>query len=93
MKISIELICLAIFLLVNLVTFFIYGADKRKAIKGKMRIPEKTLLLWSVFGPFGGCAGMMHFRHKTKKFVFVLVHFVMCLLHSAAFVAFLYYSR
>lgn len=37
-------------LLVNVVTFMIYGIDKYKAIKGKWRIPEAMLLLMAVFG-------------------------------------------
>lgn len=37
-------------LLVNVVTFMIYGIDKYKAIKVKWRIPEATLLLMAVFG-------------------------------------------
>lgn len=58
-------------LLVNVVTFMIYGIDKHKAIKGKWRIPEATLLLMAVFGgSIGAWLGMRIFHHKTmhKKF-------------------------
>ena len=43
-------------LLVKVVTFMIYGIDKYKAIKGKWRIPEATLLLIAFFDgtPKGG---------------------------------------
>ena len=30
---------------INLLTFIVYGADKRRARKGKWRVPEKTLFL------------------------------------------------
>jgi len=58
-------------LLINLVTFIVYGADKRKAKKSKWRVPEATLLLLAAIGgSLGALAGMNIFRHKTqhKKF-------------------------
>lgn len=58
-------------MLVNVVTFIIYGIDKYKAIKVKWRIPEATLLLMAVFGgSIGAWLGMRVFHHKTmhKKF-------------------------
>lgn len=36
--------------LINVITFLIYGIDKLKAKKGKWRIPEATLLLLSILG-------------------------------------------
>lgn len=54
-------------LAVNVVTFFVYGADKRKAQKGRWRIPEATLILLAVIGgSIGAWAGMKVFHHKTK---------------------------
>jgi len=45
--------------------------DKQKAIKGKWRIPERTLFLWAIFGgALGGVLGMRRFKHKTNKFIF-----------------------
>lgn len=64
--------------LINLVTFFIFGLDKYKA-KRKVhrettrRIPEKTLFLLSgVGGSMGALLGMRVFHHKTlhKSFRF-----------------------
>ena len=40
-----EKIFLTYILFINLVTFVQFGIDKRKAIKNKRRIKEKTLLL------------------------------------------------
>ena len=55
----------------NLVTFLLYGLDKLKAKRGKWRIPERTLLLFTwLLGGLGAFAGMRVFRHKTKHLVF-----------------------
>lgn len=60
-------------LIVNIVTWILYGVDKRKAIKGAWRIPEKTLILSAVIGgSVGALAGMMMFRHKTRKAKFMV---------------------
>ena len=60
-------IFLVFYIIMNLVTFILYGADKAKAKKGKWRIPEKTLLLFAAcFGGLGAFLGMKIFRHKTK---------------------------
>lgn len=56
---------------VNLFAFFLYGADKRRAKKGRRRIRERTLLLAAVFGgSVGALLGMRVFHHKTlhRKF-------------------------
>ena len=60
-------------LIVNVVAFFMYGIDKRKAIKDKWRIPEKVLLGMSVIGgAVGSFLGMVMFHHKTRKWKFML---------------------
>ena len=47
--------------------------DKRKAIKGSWRIPEKTLfIITAIGGGIGTTAGMFVFRHKTKKLNFLI---------------------
>ena len=64
--------CLAYYLLgINAVTFIVYGIDKYKAKKAKLRIPEATLLLLAVLGgSIGAWMGMKVWHHKTmhKKF-------------------------
>ncbi len=60
-------------ILINLITFLAMYIDKRKAKKGKRRIPEKTLfILVGLGGGIGGILGMYLFRHKTKKTRFVI---------------------
>ena len=57
---------------VNVVTFTVYGIDKRKARRGAWRIPEKTLFLLPLLGGgVGALLGMKVFRHKTKHWYFV----------------------
>ena len=69
------LIVAAIFFVISLITFCLYGADKSKAKRGAWRIPEKTLLLFSFFGgAAGGAFAMQMFRHKTKHWYFVAVN-------------------
>ncbi len=56
---------------VNVFTFLLYGLDKLKAQRGKWRIPERTLLLFTwLLGGVGAFAGMRVFRHKTKHLAF-----------------------
>lgn len=58
---------------INLIAFFAMWLDKRKAKKGKWRIPENTLLILVLLGGgIGGIAGMYTFRHKTQKAKFVI---------------------
>ena len=57
---------------VNLVAFIMMWSDKRRARKGKRRIPEATLFSAAVLGgSIGAIAGMYAFRHKTKHPSFV----------------------
>ena len=56
---------------INLLTFFLYGVDKWKARHQRWRIPEATLLGLAVLGgSIGAWLGMKVWHHKTmhKKF-------------------------
>lgn len=59
-------------IIINLYGLCIMYIDKRKAKKGKWRIPEaKLFTIASLFGSLGIMLGMEIFRHKTKHFKFV----------------------
>ena len=59
--------------IINILGFFIMWIDKRKAVKGRWRIPEKTLfIITALGGGIGTTAGMYIFRHKTQKLNFVI---------------------
>ena len=58
----IKIILLAYLLLINIITYFTYAADKTKARQNKWRIPERTLILLA----------MKHYHHKTRHLKFKL---------------------
>ncbi|WP_312176364.1 DUF1294 domain-containing protein [Chryseobacterium sp.] len=58
---------------ISIITFIIFGIDKRKAVKHQLRIPESTLLsLTFLGGTIGALLGMLVFRHKISKRSFLL---------------------
>lgn len=72
---------------INLIAFIFYGIDKRKAIKGSRRIPEKTLILLVVIGgAFGGFLGMKLFHHKTQKKKFYITVPIFVVLYLAVMI-------
>lgn len=57
--------------IVNIVSFILYGIDKYKAKRGRWRISEAMLLTMAIVGgSIGAWAGMKAWRHKTmhRKF-------------------------
>ena len=71
-------------LAVNVAAFLMMGADKKRAIQQRRRIPEKTLLLTAlVGGSLGAYMGMQSFRHKTKHLKFSIGLPAMVVLHLA----------
>jgi uncharacterized membrane protein YsdA (DUF1294 family) len=70
-ELSLLHIVLIYLVIINVVTFFMYGIDKWKAKKSKMRIRETALLGLAVLGgSIGAWLGMKIWHHKTlhKKF-------------------------
>ena len=62
-------------IVINILTFAVYGIDKWKARQGSWRISEATLLILAVIGGcIGALLGMKVWRHKTqhKKFKYGL---------------------
>ncbi len=73
-------------LAVSLLTWILFGLDKWKAIHGKWRIRESTLLGLSLIGgAAGGLAGMYLFRHKIRKMHFQIGVPLMLLVQAALF--------
>ncbi len=83
MNLEYILIIAVLYVILNGIAFFIYGVDKRKAVKEKYRIKESTLIWIGLIGPFGALAGMKVFRHKTRKskfkliYLFVILHLIL----------------
>ena len=58
-------------IIINVITFFMYGVDKEKARKGEWRIKEKDLILVALIGgSVGAFLGMHFFHHKTRHWYF-----------------------
>ena len=80
-------VVLTILAVVNLVTWFLFRSDKRRAESGHWRIPERTLLLaCTAGGAIAGWFAMATFRHKTRKRLFTAVLYAIVLLHVALWV-------
>ncbi len=70
---TILLVILLYLAFMNIVGFFSMALDKRKARRGKWRVPEARLFLFALIGgSLGSWLGMYVFRHKTKHWYFVL---------------------
>ena len=68
---ELKYIVLVYLVVITVVTFLVYGIDKWRAIHGRWRISEATLLLLAILGgSIGALLGMQIWRHKThhKKF-------------------------
>ena len=62
-------------IVINVVTFLVYGTDKWKAKQGSWRLSEASLLILAVIGgSIGALLGMKIWHHKTmhKKFKYGL---------------------
>ena len=58
---------------INIVTFSLYGSDKKRARWDRRRIPEKVLLGLAVIGgSVGAWMGMKVYRHKIRKWKFII---------------------
>ncbi|PLR68365.1 DUF1294 domain-containing protein [Bacillus sp. UMB0893] len=79
------------YVLLNIYGFYLMGADKNKAKKGKWRIKESTLwLVGFIGGAIGLTVGMNAFRHKTKHKTFVAGFPILMMVHIVLFSYFLY---
>lgn len=88
-KMNIIMFCIVAgyILVINIISFFMFGNDKKKAKRKQYRISESRLMrvcFWG--GAIGGIIGMSVFRHKTLKAkfrIFIPIFFVIQLvLHS-----------
>ena len=71
MEMNLYSILVGCLVVINLIGYLSMWSDKKRAIKGKYRIPEKTLFTIAICGgSIGSICGMNHFRHKTKHWYF-----------------------
>jgi uncharacterized membrane protein YsdA (DUF1294 family) len=70
------------YILISLITFTIYGIDKRKATRGTWRIKEQTLHLLEFAGGWPGAfAAQRYFHHKSRKTKFQIVFWIIAAVH------------
>lgn len=71
-------------LIINVLTFILYGIDKRRARNGEWRIPEVVLLGLAVIGgSIGALVGMETWHHKTRHLKFRIGIPIIFFLHLA----------
>ena len=69
---SVIVVLIFYYLLVNFLGFYAMYTDKLRAKKRAFRVPEATLFAIAIIGGSIGCIlGMYTFRHKTKHWHFV----------------------
>lgn len=73
------------YLILNIISFAIFGYDKHRAMCEEYRIPERKLIAVAFFGPFGAYAGMRIFRHKIRKSLFSIMVPVFILIHAGLY--------
>ena len=68
---------MGVYLVMGIITYFIYSEDKDMSINNERRISEQHLLKLSLFGGWIGALIAQHkFRHKTKKISFQMSFWV-----------------
>jgi uncharacterized membrane protein YsdA (DUF1294 family) len=71
---------------INFTAFVVFGLDKMSSRMQGQRIPEIILHLISLAGGFvGSFAGMLYFRHKTKKMAFSLIPLACLIIYLGIF--------
>ncbi len=74
-------------ILISIITFIVFGADKQRARKKEWRIPEKVLFFLAIIGgSVGAILGMLIFHHKTRKWYFKIGMPVILIIQITAFV-------
>jgi uncharacterized membrane protein YsdA (DUF1294 family) len=69
---TITQIFIAAIVLLNLISFILVYADKRKSINNSERLPEVSFFVQAIFfSSLGVLVGMFVFHHKTQKLNFV----------------------
>lgn len=70
-------------LVINIVSFALYGIDKLFAKINFRRIPEKVLLNFAIFGgTYGSFLGMYLFHHKTRKKLFIGINYSCLIIYT-----------
>ena len=75
-----------LFIIVSAFAYERYAKDKKAALKGEWRVPEKTLHLLSLLcGWPGAIIAQQRLRHKTKKVNFKVIFWLTILMNIGGF--------
>lgn len=76
-------VILVLYAVASLVTFFAYAIDKRAAIRGSRRTPERSLHLLELIGGWpGALIAQRVLRHKTRDARFRLLFWLIVAFHA-----------
>jgi uncharacterized membrane protein YsdA (DUF1294 family) len=74
-----------VYAIASIVTFAIYGWDKRRSTRGGGRVPEQTLHLLELLGGWpGALLAQRTFRHKWNKASYMLAFWTIVVVHLTA---------
>lgn len=77
---------------INVMAFFMMGFDKWMATSKRWRVSEKRLWLFALLGgSLGTLFGILTFRHKIRKIIFLFILFAIMLLQVAIVVSLWWY--
>lgn len=80
--------------LASLIALALYAIDKRRARRGRWRIPESRLHLAELLGGWpGGLLARSLVRHKTQKRRFLAISWAIVALHALGWLALLLLLR
>ncbi len=83
---------LALYFIINLTAFILFGVDKRRARRHMWRVSESTLMTVSALGgTLGALLGMRVFHHKTKHRKFTIGVPLLLFLQMAAVVLLIFW--
>ncbi len=89
---KVTLISVAVIFVINIISYILVWYDKRQAILGGWRIPEKRFFTLALIGGATGIYfGMKKFRHKTKHNLFIYGIPIMIVLNITISIAIIYF--
>jgi uncharacterized membrane protein YsdA (DUF1294 family)/cold shock CspA family protein len=85
---------LILYLLMSLVTYFLYADDKSRAKRNDWRTSEQTLHFCELAGGWlGGFIAQRKLRHKSKKISYQVVFWAIVIIHYIAWLLWLFWDK
>ena len=85
---SLVLVILAVYLLLSVITIGALAVDKRAAIAGRRRVPERSLHMLELLGGWpGSLIAQRRLHHKTRKRSYQIVVIAIIALHVLGWIA------